>query len=295
MSTWILIVIIAQFLVALSVLGDKLLVSDKQLKKPAVYAFYISILSAVVLFLLPFGVVSSPNNVVIILSLAVAVSYILSIMGLYTSLRTASASEVLPIIGGVSAISTFLIKHFFYGEVFTKNFAIGSLFLVIGMVLVSHFRFPKKIIWYMFFSGVLFAVSSVLVKEVFNHTDFWNGFFWTRMANVLGALLLLIIPGNLYAILKESKHSKSETTFLLLGNKTLSALSFILILYAISLGNVSVINALSALQYLFLFIIAVVFARKFPDFFKGEISRKEIFHKLTAISIILIGFFVLFT
>ncbi|MFA7315919.1 MAG: hypothetical protein WC059_03930 [Candidatus Paceibacterota bacterium] len=298
MSTWIIIVIIAQFLAALSALGDKFLVSDHQLKNPTVYAFYVSILSGVVLFMLPSGVISMPSTDVVFLSIVIAFAYIFSIMGLYTSLRSASASEVLPIIGGVAAIATFLIKHLFYGELFTSNFVIGSFFLVIGMVLISHFRFPRRVIVYMFVSGILFAVSSILVKEeIFQHTDFYNGFFWTRMANVFGALLLLAIPGNVRLIFMGSKHSKSNTTFLVLGNKIVSAISFVLIFYALSLssGNVSVINALSALQYLFIFIMAVVLAPKFHAFFKDEISKKEILHKLTAISIILIGFFVLFT
>ena len=118
MTTWIILVGIAQFFSALVVLGDKFLVSDHQLKSPSAYAFYVSILSAVVLFLIPFGVIHIPSGTVIALSLIVAISYILSIMGLYTSLRVASASEVMPIVGGVSAISTFLIKHYFLFHIF---------------------------------------------------------------------------------------------------------------------------------------------------------------------------------
>ncbi len=294
MPLWISIVIVAQLLSALAVFLDKFLVSDGQLKKPSVYAFYISILSGVVIVMVPFGLVSIPSGTVLFLSALMALSYILSIMALYTSLKVASASEVIPIVAGVAAIATFLIRFYVYGEQFPQNFLLGGIFLIVGMMLISHFDFPRKIVTYMIGGGICFALSSVIVKDIFTHTDFANGFFWTRMANVVGALFLLIVPGNFHAIFHGGKKSKKNTRWLVLGNKMLGALAFILVLFAISIGNVSVISALAALQFFFLFVIAFLFSRKYPKFFGHEVSRRELPHKLAAISIILIAFLVLF-
>lgn len=294
MPLWISIVIIAQLLSAFAVFFDKFLVSDGQLKKPSVYAFYISILSGVVLVMVPFGLVSIPSLYVLALSGIIALSYIASVMGLYSSLKVASASEVIPIIAGVAAIATFLIRYFAYGEQFPQNFLLGGVFLIVGMMLISHFDFPRKIVTYMIGAGIFFAVSNVLVKDVFDHTSFQNGFFWTRMANVVGALLLLLIPGNFHAIFHGGKTNKKSTTWLVLVSKVLGALAFIMIFYAISIGNVSVISALAALQFFFLFVIAFIFSKKYPEFFGHQVHRRELPHKLAAISIILIAFLVLF-
>jgi len=294
MTFWISLVVLAQFLSALVVLFDKFLVSDHQLKSPSVYAFYVSILSGVVLVMIPFGYISVPSAYVLYLSLGVALSYIVSIMALYHSLKVAVASEVIPIVAGVAAITTFLLRHYLFAEQFPENFLLGGTFLIVGMMLISHFDFPRKIVTYMIVAGICFAISSVLVYEIFQHTSFANGFFWTRMANVVGALFLLLIPGNAKTIFQGSKKSKASTTWMVLGNKILGALSYILVLYAISLGNVSVISALSALQFFFLFVIALLFHRKYPKFFGHEVSRREIPHKLAAVSIILIAFMVLF-
>lgn len=295
MITWISLVIVAQFFSALSVMGDKFLVSDRQLKSPMLYAFYVSMLSGVVIVMVPFGGVTWPAIDVTIISLAVAASYILSVLLLYSSLKIASAAEIIPIIGAVTAISTFLIRYFLNGELLPENFFVASLFLITGMALVSHFDFPRKVIAYILGAGFMFGLSSVLIKEVFEVTTFANGFFWTRMANVLGALMLLIVPANFKYIFNKDDVPSAKTSMMVVANKILGSLAFILAIYAISIGNVSVINALAGLQFVFLFLFAVIFSKSFPRYFGGEITDHEIIHKMIAISIILIGFFILFT
>lgn len=295
MITWISLVFVAQFFSALSVMGDKFLVSDRQLKSPMLYAFYISMLSGVVIVMVPFGAVLVPSAGVILLSLAVAASYILSILLLYTSLKQARAAEIIPIVGAVTAISTFVLKYLFFGAVLPENFFIAILFLITGMILVSHFDFPRKIVWFLIGSGFLFGLSSIFTKEIFELTTFANGFFWSRMANVIGALLLLIIPANFKYIFNKKDVPSKQASVMVIGNKVVGALASILILYAISIGDVSIINALASLQFVFLFIFAIIFSRQYPRYFGGEVTDHEIIHKIIAISIILIGFFILFT
>jgi drug/metabolite transporter (DMT)-like permease len=295
MITWISLVIVGHFFGALSVMGDKFLISDRQLKSPMLYAFYVSILSGFVIFMVPFGSVSIPSSTVLLLSLAVSASYIISILLLYTSLKSASAAEVIPLIGAITAIFTFILKLFFFSEVLPDNFFLASLFLVTGMALISHFDFPRKIFWYIVGAGLLFGLSSILAKEIFEITTFADGFFWTRMANVFGALLLLLIPANFRQIFGKKNTPGTKTSLFVIGNKIIGSLAFILIFYAISIGNVSLINALAGLQFVFLFIFTIIFSKQFPRYFGGKITDHEIIHKIIAISIILIGFFILFS
>jgi uncharacterized membrane protein len=78
-------------------------------------------------------------------------------------------------------------------------------------------------------------------------------------------------------------------------NKVLAGLAFILILYAIKLGEVSLVNALAGIQFVFLLILAVVFTKKFPEYFHEDISnRKIIVQKLVATVLIAAGLALLF-
>src|SRR3989344_4081277 len=107
MTSWILLAALAQLISAGIVLVDKyVLVSHQQLGKPAVYAFYISVMSGFVLVLVPFGVISVPTLSVLALCLLASVTFILSVLFLYTALKRGNASDAIPIVGAVSAIVT---------------------------------------------------------------------------------------------------------------------------------------------------------------------------------------------
>lgn len=295
MTTWIGFVVIAQLINAGIVLVDKyLLNSDRGVSKPAVYAFYVSILSGVVVVLVPFGVISWPSALVVWLSLATAITYIFSIFFLYSALKITDASDVAPVAGAMSAISAFILSHIWLNQDLPQSFLIAFIFLIIGTLLISHFRFNTKSFAFVFLAGVLFGVSAFLIKLIFLHTTFINGFFWSRMTNVLGALFLLLIPSNLEAIRHGLRQSSSGTKGLVVGNKALSGIAFLFTMIAIQMGSVSIVNALSGLQFVFLLTFAYFCMNKFPAIFAGEIHPHKIHHKLYGIIFIIFGFLALF-
>jgi len=193
--TFIYIALAAQLLSAIVVLADKYLVtSNKAIQKPIVYTFYVAMLSGVVVVLLPFGVILPPNFTIIALSLAITAVFIPSLFFLYKSLKTADASDVAPIMGAVSAVSAAIFSYFILSVGLTGNFFNGFVLLVAGTVFMSYFRFKGWSGMYTVLAGVLFGLSAVLFKVLFNETTFVDGFFWSRMANVAGALALLLWP-----------------------------------------------------------------------------------------------------
>ena len=105
MQSWLAFAIFAQFLFALSTLVDKHIVTRAgTIGKPIVYAFYVALLSGFVVVLFPF--VSIPSGHVLLLSLVNAATFTAAIYLLYCALSTARASDVSPVVGGVSAIVT---------------------------------------------------------------------------------------------------------------------------------------------------------------------------------------------
>ena len=285
----------AQVLNALVVLVDKYLISSRLVVKPVVYAFLIAVLSGVVVVVLPFGVVTTPSLVIIMLSLAVSFAYIFSILFLYKSLAVSDASDVAPILGAVSALSALLFDHLFTGGHPVGNLLGGFAFLVIGTALMSYFRFSGRSLAYVIFSGVLFGLSSVLVKMIFLETTFWNGFFWSRMGNVVAALIFLIPSVNRRAIFGNIISSSFKTKFFILANKALAGFAFLLILIAINLGDVSVVNAIGGVQFVILIFFALIFSKKLPDyFFESVHHRTAVVQKITAAILISVGYALLF-
>ena len=292
---WVYLIILAQFLLAIVTLVDKYFVTSALIGKPAVYAFYIGLMSGVVVLLLPFGVVAAPDLIVVWLSLVAGVSYVFSIFFLYKSLKLSDASDVAPALGAISAIATFGFSVVFLGEALAGNFLYGFILLVTGTFITSYFHLTRKATIFLMAAGVLFGFSTFFLKELFNNTEFWNGFFWSRLANVLGVALLLLWPSNARAIWNNVKISSVGTKTAVVANKIIAGFAFLLILYAIKLGDVSIINALTGVQFAFLLFFAVLFTKKFPEYFYESVHhRHAVSRKVAATALIAIGLALLF-
>ncbi len=286
--------VFAQVLNACIVLIDKYIVTSTHISRPSAYAFYVSIISGIVIVLLPFGYVHLPDMYVISLSLLIGVTFVVSILLLYSALKIASATDVVPWLAAVSTITTFVSGTLFFHEDLPRFFPYALILLVIGMLLVGHFRFNAKSFSFVVLSGIFFGASAIFLKKLFGHTDFVDGFFWSRMGNVLGGLLLLFSADCRKAVFHASKTSTHKTTFLIVLNRALGGIAFLCTLYAIRVGSVSIVNSLSSLQFVFIFLFIFLLRNKMVALFQHEFRPGHVLHKLLAMAFIVLGFFVLF-
>ena len=292
---WIYLVIFAQFLNALVVLIDKHIVTSKTFIKPITYTFFVSVLSVPVVILLPFGLISFPTFNILSISLSIGLSYVFSIFFLYKGLAKADASDVVPVMGTLAAITSFVFGALLLNEKLSEDFVIAFVLLVLGTSLMSYFRFSRKVLFYSVASGVLFGLSSVFIKLIFFETYFLNGFFWSRMGNVFGALLLICWPSNLKTVMSGIRQSNSGTRWLVLGNKFLAGIAFLLIFLGIKLGDISLVNALNGAQFIFILLFAFMFSGKFPNYLYENVHHKEtVLQKILALKFIIIGLAFLF-
>ena len=295
MVTWIALAALAQLISAGIVLVDKyVLVSHAHLGRPVVYAFYISVMSGFVLVLLPFGVISIPSLTVLALAMLASVTFILSVLFLYTALKRGNASDAIPIVGAVSAVVAANLAYVFLDQDLPRAFVPAFLLLVVGTVLISHFKLTWNSLGLVVASGIFFGGSAILIKLIFLETSFIDGFFWSRMTNVIGALFLVAIPANRRAIFHGYHASSHGMKWLVVSNKTLGGVAAFLTLLAISIGSVTIVNAMAGLQFVFLLSFAYFGARWFPRVFKGEIHPHQFTHQAYGILCIVAGIAALF-
>jgi drug/metabolite transporter (DMT)-like permease len=306
---WIIIAIIAQFLNALVALIDKRIVSDdKILPRPFVYAFYTCLISGVwiiifVINLIPFPVdlhlpsldnVIKPTLEVVALSFLAAYTFFTALVSMFTALRQADASDVFPVVGATSAIASFILGHIFLGTIMGSNFGLGIALLAIGTALVSHFHFSLKTALVAMHSGLFFGLHYIVIKGLFIATPFDNGFFWSRIAFMLYAVSLLLVPSFLEKITEQTKVTTKKAGMWILGNKVIAGIATLLVLKATDLGDVAVVQALGGLQFVFVLLIGIIFSVH-PKGPKVERYRpEEILQKALFVAVITIGFLVLF-
>ncbi len=311
MAAWIILAIAAQFLYAIVALLDKYIVTSKNvLPQPFVYAFYVCALSgaSIAVYLLS-GVpvplegvsfpsvrgVEFPTLEVVALSMLTAYTFFYALVSLFTALQKADASDVVPVVGAVSAVGSYLLSYLFLGVQLAPNFLIGVLLLAIGTALVSRFRFTWQVALSSLHAGIFFALHYVVIKGLFNVTTFDNGFFWSRVGFVVFALSLLLIPAYVDKIFTQTKETGTRAGALVLINKVIAGFASITILKATELGEVSVVQALGGLQYVFIFLFSLALGPYGPSICsEGRCSTREIIHKAIFIAIITLGFFVLF-
>jgi len=312
MFSWITLAVIAQAINAGVALVDKYIVtSEKIMPKPSVYAFYTCILAGmwVLVFLvgiLPIPLLSSlgvpslshvttPTLSVAVFAVLSAYAFFIALVSLYAALKEADASDVIPVVGAVSAVASFGLSHFFLDTRLTPNFMVGLLLLSLGTLLVSHLRFTWKTALNTVHAGLFFAIHYVTIKGLFNETSFDDGFFWSRVAFFVVAVSMLMIPGFLEKIHTQTKATTRQSGFLVLGAKLMAGIGSILILKATALGNVAIVQALGGLQFVFLLFFALFLGHKTPLEYGENIKhRHELYHKAAFITMITIGFFVLF-
>ncbi len=307
---WILLATVGQFMNAIVAVLDKYIVSDeKVMPRPFVYAFYSCLLTgfwAVIFFvglIPPFDALGVPSlaNVqfptiqVISMAFLTAYTFFMALVSMYDALRHSDAAVVMPIIGTISALATFGLSYIFLDVNLSQGHIIGILMISFGTLLIAKALPEWSVVLHVVHSGIFFALHYITMKGLFLETSFDDGFFWSRISFVLFALSLLMVPVYWDKIKEQSKTTTKKTGVIVLITKVLAGVAAFLLLKATDLGEVSVVQALDGVRFVFILIITTLFAHWLPSSATDRDLRPRVFfRRFIVIVLITSGFFMLF-
>ncbi|MDP2838386.1 MAG: hypothetical protein Q8O53_03880 [Candidatus Moranbacteria bacterium] len=296
--TWALVALLGYFFAAVSSVFDKYLLSDR-IPAPAVYAFFVSLFSLFTVVFIPFGFSFSTWRTTGILLLS-GVLFVYGLVALYTAVKQHEVSRVAPLVGAVIslvAFSTVFLPGLLEGNV--ELWPLLALGLLIAGGLLISFDLPLRrgehISRFVVVAGVLMGVSLLLLKAGFGESNFVSGLVWSRFGMVLGGLSLLCIPlyrNDIVAQFRVSaKNPKKKkralgTSVLFLLNKSSAGIASFLVTYALSLGSVAFVQALSGMQYVFILVMTLGLSFRFHHIFGERLFFWDWVQKLVAILII---------
>ncbi|NIT03664.1 EamA family transporter [Candidatus Saccharibacteria bacterium] len=288
--------VLAYLFLALAALIDKILLKTT-IVSPRAYAFFVGILSVGVLVLLPFGVVSVPTGRVILASLASGVCGVYALWAFYSALKEHEASRVVTAVGALVPIFTLLLSIVILNEGLNALQFIAFVLLVVGGAIISYRENVKRaytfeILAHAARASAFFAVSFTLLRFVFIFEPFLNGFFWTRIGGILGALTILAVPENLKRIYWAAKKAPKRAPVVFVLNQGLGGAGAILQNYAIFLGSAALVGALQGVQYAFLLVLIVFLSKRFPQL-KEQLGLREWSLKIFAIAVVGIGLYLI--
>jgi uncharacterized membrane protein len=286
--TWLVFTLLAYFLLAIAAAVDKVLLT-KDIPHPVVYAFYISVLNILALVLAPWGLTWLPAYWLLVSALSGA---------LLTYARDNDATRVVPFIAGATPIITVLFSVLVLGETFSIRQLVAFVILVVATVILSidvgaGWKSGITKIHNLLGATLLFAISYGLSKYAFNHSPFLSVFIWSRLGSVVAGASLLLITVYRRQIIASFTHfgggGKRRAGGLFIGGQIAGAGGVFSLNYAISLGSVSIINALQGLQQGFLLIIALVLHRFYPTMLGERLTWKTMLQKGFAVGLICVG------
>lgn len=296
---WILVITLAYFCFALASLGDRIILSGHS--RPNSYTFFVGILSAAVILLIPFVGISVPQGILWLWIILAALFNILGIYTMFSALNVFDVSKIIPTIGALQPIFVVIFSFLILGEDAMESRQIFAfIILLLGSVLISiekNYRVTRRSLKLSFFAALFFSLEMIFAKIVYLDLAFSDGFIWMKIFGLVFVMSFLFNKTFRRDIFKvDQKLDKKNSIIFFLG-QGFGGLANILQGWAISLvplAYLGIMNAMKGLQYVFLFIFALIISAAFPKLLNEKTSKTIIIQRIIAIILIIIGLLVLF-
>src|SRR3989344_8848643 len=297
---WLYLVIFSNFLFAIVFALDKVLV--KKIVSPLKYALIIGAFEGLAVILIPFVDFVLPQSSIIFLAFLSAFCLGAGLYFYFKALLKNEASWVAPLLFGVlMPVVTYIFSRIFLNEALTPFQAFAFILLLAGGFVISFSRQHKtSSIFYLIVSAIFISLGYVFLKIVFNNANFISGYILTRLGGFLTAIIVYFVvygrglkfkrfseTGIRFEKIKVFIWSSLSGIFVL--KQFLAFVANIILLYAVSVGNLTLVNGLGGIRYAFLLILAVFMARKWPNLMDENLSLWIILRKSIAVLLIIFG------
>lgn len=294
---YLFIAITAYLLNAVSIIIDKILLV-KKLPNPALYVFYISLFSLAVLLLAPFT--TFPNLNPFLIASGSTILWTLGAYFMFKALKNGEAARVIPVIGTLIPVILLWMSALSGVVNLTEVWAVLILLSGLVFLIFPYFKgkFSKEELVLEITSALLFANSYFLLKIAYDSSSFLSIFVYSRLILIPIILIIILIPFLRKKIFTNHTQTPSlslfsKTGFLLFIGQAAGGGSQILLTFAISLASPAVVNSIQGIQYVFLFILSLFLAKKFPTAFGEKITKIDLIGKVIGIIFIFFGLWLL--
>lgn len=296
---WLYLAILAHFIFAVVFIFDKIIV--KKLSSPIKYVFIIGGFESLAILLMPFVDFFSLDAKTLAVIFLSGISSIGAIYFYFKVLLRYEASWVVPVLFGVVVpMVTFILGQLFLVEKVGFFQVVAFSFLLVGGIILSFGkRYDFKSFLLLVLAGSFAASELFLLKIAFGHTDFITGYTVSRFSGFITA-------GTIFLIVNRNKRSGVSLDFSkikefifssIIGIATLKQiLSFagsLILVYAVSIGNLTLVSGLGGIRYAFVLVLALLLSWRWPTLMDEPINLFTIVKKTAAISLIVFGVLIL--
>jgi uncharacterized membrane protein len=285
----VLIAIIAHGLIGVSLVWDKVLLKRPQTKNLLSYVFWLGVISVFGLFLIPFGF-KLPAAGLALMGFAAGLLDLVASYFYYAALKDGEASEELAAMGGFSPVATALLSIPLLKAPVGGQFVGFSVMTVGGFVMFFAEKRPlRKMLPKVVIASACFGMTNVLQKIVFNETNFVTGYVFFTFGTFAGAMAMLIPRSWRSQIFEYSEEATPGSKFWYMVNRLLAGVGSFLVVYAISRATPALVEAISGVRYVIIFIGAYGITRMKPSWFREDFSMRALVFKAAATCLVIAG------
>ncbi len=288
MLNGVLIAIVAHGLVGISLVWDKVLLKRKGMKSLASYVFWLGAISIFGLLLIPFGF-HMPSGRIVGLALAAGFCDLLASWFYYAALKAGEASEEVAATGGFTPLATVVLSVPLLG-IQVGGWTGFAVMTAGGFVMFFAEKMPlSRTLPRVIAAAVFFGLSDVLQKLAFNGAQFVSGYVFFTIGTFAGSMALLLRPKWRREIFRSSEEAPPRSKAGYMANRFVAGVGSFLVIFALSRTSPSMLEAISGVRYVIVFLGAWAITRWRPSWFTEDFTRRAFAIKLAGTGLVIAG------
>jgi len=285
----VFLAITAHGLIGISLIWDKVLLQRRGTQNLVSYVFWLGAISIFGLILIAFGF-KMPSWRIAGIAFTAGLLDLIASYFYYAALKSGEASDELAAMGGFAPIATALFSLWLL-KTPTGGSLIGFLLLTAGgFAMFFAEKIPlKRMVPLIVIAATGFGLMNVLQKVAFNATNFVSGYVFFTLGTFAGSMALLIPPSWRREVFQSSEEAPPKSKFWYMVNRFLAGVGSFLVVFAISRTHPSIVQAISGVRYVTIFIGAYLITRLRPSWFKENFKGRALTFKSIGTGLVVVG------
>jgi len=280
---------VAHALIGASLVWDKVLLQKRETKNLLSYVFWLGAISVFGLVLIPFGF-KMPAWQQGLLGFTAGVLDLIASFFYYWALKAGEASDELAAMGGFSPVATALIALPLLKSPFGGSMTAFIIMTLGGFIMFFAEKQPlRKMLPKILIASAAFGMTNVLQKIVFNETNFVTGYVFFTFGTFAGSMALLAPPGWRKQIFAQSEEAPPRSKFWYMVNRFMAGVGSFLVVFAVSRASPTVVEAISGVRYVIIFLGAYGITLWRPQWFCEDFGRRALTLKAVATCLVVAG------
>jgi len=285
----VLIAMVAHGLIGISLVWDKILLKRRGMQNLLSYVFWLGAISIFGLLLIPFGFHMPPWRIAA-LALVAGFCDLLASYFYYAALKAGEASEELAAMGGFTPVATMALSIPLLGLHFAGQLTGFAVMTLGGFVMFFAEKLPlRRMLPRVIAAAVLFGLTDVLQKIVFNHAKFVSGYVFFTIGTFVGAAALLVPPSWRRQIFQHSEQAPPRSKIGYMLNRLTAGVGSFLVVFAVSRTAPSLVEAISGVRYVVIFLGAFAITTWRPRWFREDFTARALAIKLVGTGLVIAG------